>query len=352
MNSPDSKSEAGAANAHSYDIDTAVLSDYLEQHVAEFCGPLSVQKFSAGQSNPTFLLSAASGQYVLRCQPWGTLLKSAHAVDREYRVQQALAGSAVPVASVFHLCEDTSVIGVKFYLLSYECGEIFWDPALPQIPIENRSAYYDEAIRILAALHQVKVSDIGLSDYGKPGNYFARQIDVWTRQYRAAETRVIEPMEALIVWLGQNCPPDDGGATLVHGDFRFDNIVFELNKPSGLAVLDWELSTLGHPFADIAYFCMGLRIPTSAVSFGLGEQDRAALGVPDEQAIVDRYCQLRGIAPIKGWSFYIALSFFRLASIIQGVYKRSLDGNASNTRAGMMGAMVEQLAGMAMASIR
>jgi aminoglycoside phosphotransferase (APT) family kinase protein len=334
-----------------YDVNTQVLGTYLEQYVSGFYGPVSLQKFSAGQSNPTFLLSAGSGQYVLRCQPWGTLLKSAHAVDREYRVQQALADTDVPVASVFHLCEDTSVIGVKFYLMSYESGEIFWDPALPQIPIENRMAYYDEAIRILAALHRQNVAAINLSDYGKPGNYFARQIDVWTRQYRAAETRVIEPMDALMMWLGQNCPSDDGCVTLVHGDFRFDNIVFELNKPVGLAVLDWELSTLGHPFADVAYFCMGLRIPTSDVSFGLGEQDRSALGVPDETYIVERYCQLRGIAPIERWDFYIALSFFRLASIIQGVYKRSLDGNASNERAGLMGAMVEQLATMAMASI-
>lgn len=336
----------------SYDIDIAKLSDYLKQHVAGFRDPVSLKKFSGGQSNPTFLVNAASGQYVLRCQPWGKLLKSAHAVDREYRVQKALIDTDVPVANVFHLCEDTDIIGVKFYLMSYESGEIFWDPALPQIPIEKRTAYYDEAIRILAALHQVNVDAVGLSDYGKAGNYFARQIELWTRQYRAAETRIIEPMESLITWLGQNCPPDDGCVTLVHGDFRFDNIVFELNKSAGLAVLDWELSTLGHPFADIAYFCMGLRIPTSDVSFGLGELDRRALGVPEEKTIVDRYCQLRGIAPIERWDFYIALSFFRLASIIQGVYKRSLDGNASNERAGMMGRMVEQLANLAMVSVR
>jgi len=334
-----------------YAIDTQLLSDYLEQCVAGFRGPLTLKKFSGGQSNPTFLLSATSGQYVLRCQPWGKLLKSAHAVDREYRVQKALAETGVPVAKMFHLCEDTDVIGVKFYLMSYESGEIFWDPALPQIPVENRTAYYDEAIRILAALHTQNIEAIGLADYGKPGNYFARQIDLWTRQYRAAETHVIEPMEALMSWLEKNCPPDDGSVTLVHGDFRFDNIVFELNKPKGLAVLDWELSTLGHPFADIAYFCMGLRIPTSEVSFGLGGLNRRELGVPEEKTIVDRYCQLRGIPPIERWDFYVALSFFRLASIIQGVYKRSLDGNASNARAGLMGRMVEQLAKQAMSSV-
>lgn len=335
-----------------YDIDIARLSAYLKQHIADFRDPMTLKKFSGGQSNPTFLLNAASGQYVLRCQPWGKLLKSAHAVDREYRVQKALAHTDVPVANMFHLCEDISVIGVKFYVMSYESGEIFWDPALPQIPIEHRAAYYDEAIRILAALHQVNIDAVGLIHYGKPGNYFARQIELWTRQYRAAETYVIEPMESLIAWLEMNCPADDGCIALVHGDFRFDNIVFELNKSIGLAVLDWELSTLGHPFADIAYFCMGLRIPTNDVSFGLGGLNRRELGVPHEKTIVDRYCQLRGIAPIERWDFYVALSFFRLASIIQGVYKRSLDGNASNARAGMMGRMVEQLASQAMSSLR
>jgi aminoglycoside phosphotransferase (APT) family kinase protein len=338
----------GSASA----VNTQVLSDYLKRHVPGFRDPVILMKFSSGQSNPTFLLSAASGQYVLRCQPWGALLKSAHAVDREFRVQQALANTAVPVARVFHLCEDVSVIGVKFYLMSYERGEIYWDPALPQVPFENRVTYYDEAIRILAALHRINVDAIGLADYGKPGNYFARQIDVWTRQYRASETRVIEPMETLMAWLGQNRPADDGCATLVHGDFRFDNIVFRQDQAVGLAVLDWELSTLGHPLADIAYFCMGLRIPSGEVSFGLGGKDRLALGVPDEEYIVDRYCQLRGISQIVRWDFYLAFSFFRLASIIQGVYKRSLAGNASNERAGRTGAMVEQLAGLALSSIR
>ncbi len=330
-----------------YAIDIARLSEYLKRHIESFREPIILKKFSGGQSNPTFLLSSASGQYVLRCQPWGPLLKSAHAVDREYRVQRALAMTEVPVAKVYHLCEDTGVIGVKFYLMSYEAGEIFWDPALTQIPHAQRAAYYREAVRILAALHNQSPEKLELGDFGRAGNYFARQIEVWTRQYRAAQTGVIAPMEALMSWLEKNCPPDDGCATLVHGDFRFDNLVFRTGAPIGQAVLDWELSTLGHPLADLAYFCMGLRIPTSAVAYGLGGLDRVALGVPQESEIVARYCELRGIAAIAHWNFYLAFSFFRLASILQGVYKRSLDGNASNERAHLMGAMVEQLAEMA-----
>ncbi len=333
------------------DIDVVALADYLERHVDGFSGPLSVRKFSGGQSNPTFLLEARSGRYVLRCQPPGKLLKSAHAVDREYRVQRALAGSDVPVASVYHLCEELEPLGVRFYLMSYEQGEIFWDPALPEVARERRHDYYDEAIRILAALHDVDVAAVGLSDFGRPGNYFERQIGIWSSQYRASETRRIEPMEALAAWVQANCPADDGSATLVHGDFRFDNIMFVPGEPKGLAVLDWELATLGHPLADLAYFCMCLRIPGSKYTFGLGNRDRQSLGVPDERAVVARYCELRGIGAIAGWNFYIAFSFFRLAAILQGVYKRSLDGNASNERAGMMGAMVDDLATMAVAAI-
>ncbi len=334
------------------DIDPAVLSRYLQEHVEGFSGPIALSKFSGGQSNPTFLVRAGSGQYVLRSQPFGQLLKSAHAVDREYRVQKALANTAVPVARVFHLCEDVSVVGVKFYLMSFESGTIFWDPALPEIEKGERWSYYEELIRILSALHGIDVDAAGLSDYGRAGNYFQRQIGVWEKQYRASETRSIPPMEALMQWVQQQCPQDDGIATLVHGDFRFDNIVFHRDEPRGLAVLDWELSTLGHPLADLAYFCMCLRIPSNEYSFGLGGKDRQLLGVPDEAWIVGRYCEMRGIPPIENWSFYLAFSFFRLAAILQGVYKRSLDGNASNKRAGMMGAMVDSLADMAMAAVR
>lgn len=344
-----------SGNANSVDaavrFDTAALARYLEKQVEGFSGPLSLQKFPGGQSNPTYLLEAASGRYVLRCQPPGKLLKSAHAVDREYRIQKALAGTDVPVARVFHLCEETVLLGVKFYLMSYQQGEIFWDPALPNVAVDARWDYYDEATRILAALHSVDADKAGLADFGKPGNYFERQIGIWTQQYRASETRPIDAMERLMNWVVANCPADDGTATLVHGDFRFDNIVFQAGLPRGLAVLDWELSTLGHPLADLAYFCMCLRIPSSEYTFGLGGKDRRALGIPLEAQIVERYCALRGIAPIQQWAFYLAFSFFRLAAILQGVYKRSLDGNASNARAGMMGAMVDDLAAMALAAI-
>lgn len=332
------------------DIDCAALGACLQRHVDGFRGPVSLQKFAGGQSNPTFLLEAASGRYVLRCQPPGRLLKSAHAVDREYRIQKALAGTDVPVARMFHLCEETALLGVRFYLMSYEQGDIFWDPALPDVTAEVRRDYYDEAIRILAALHSVDVDRVGLADFGRPGNYFERQIGIWTQQYRSSETRAIDAMERLMSWVAANCPADDGSATLVHGDFRFDNLMFRPGVPQGLAVLDWELSTLGHPLADLAYFCMCLRIPGNEYRFGLGGRDRRALGIPQESQIVERYCALRGIEPVRHWSFYLAFSFFRLAAILQGVYKRSLDGNASNARAGAMGAMVDELAAMALAA--
>jgi aminoglycoside phosphotransferase (APT) family kinase protein len=333
------------------DIDVVALSAYLERHVDGFSGPLSVRKFPGGQSNPTFLLEARSGSYVLRCQPPGKLLKSAHAVDREFRVQRALAGSDVPVAPVYHLCETPEPLGVKFYLMAFEQGEIFWDPALPEVAQQRRRDYYEEAIRILAALHDVDVAAVGLADFGRPGNYFERQIAVWSSQYRASETHHIARMETLANWVQSNCPADDGRSSLVHGDYRFDNIMFRHGEPRGLAVLDWELSTLGHPLADLAYFCMCLRIPSSEYTFGLGGRDRHALGLPDERELVVRYCKRRGIDGIADWHFYIAFSFFRLAAILQGVYKRSLDGNASNERAGMMGAMVDQLAAMAIDAI-
>ena len=332
-------------------IDNVALSRYLEHCVDGFSGPLTLSKFSGGQSNPTFRLDAASGQYVLRCQPPGQLLKSAHAVDREYRVQRALQGSDVPVAKMFHLCEESSVIGVKFYLMSYERGDIFWDPALPTVSREQRHAYYEELIRILASLHNVDLAAAGLDDFGRAGNYFERQIGIWSKQYRASETRLIEPMEALMAWVVDNRPPDDDAVALVHGDYRCDNIVFRTGAPQGLAVLDWELSTLGHPLADLAYFCLCLRLPANEHRFGLGGMDRRALGIPDEEFLVERYCALRGIGAVVRWDFYLAFSFFRLAAILQGVFKRALDGNASNRNALAMGSMVEELAALALQTV-
>jgi aminoglycoside phosphotransferase (APT) family kinase protein len=342
-------------NAHNFDVN--VLCDYLQKHIDGFRGPLTAKKFSDGQSNPTFLLSAASGNYVLRRQPSGILLKSAHAVDREFRVQRALADTAVPVARMLHLCEDTAIIGSMFYVMSYEQGRIFWNPALPDIEREQRAAFYDELIRILAALHNVDIDKVHLRDYGRAGNYYERQLGVWSKQYRASETRRIEAMEFLLPWLRQHCPADGSidnnkNVTLVHGDYRIDNVMFRSDAARGLAVLDWELSTLGHPLADLAFFCMCLRLPSDADIVGLGNQDRDALGIPNEKIIVRRYCELRGIDAIENWHFYLAFSFFRLAAILQGVYKRGLDGNASSARAENLGRMVEPLAKTAIDIIR
>jgi aminoglycoside phosphotransferase (APT) family kinase protein len=325
-------------------LDVATLTRYLEQHLPGFEGPLEAEKFKGGQSNPTFLLSARSGRYVLRRQPPGALLKSAHAVDREFRVLSALSGSAVPVARPYHLCEDRDVIGSLFYVMSYEDGRIFWNAALPELSRADRAAVYDAALRTMVALHDVDVEAVGLSDYGRPGNYFERQIGVWTKQYRAAETERLAPMETLIDWLPEACPEDAGRPSLVHGDFRIDNLMFERDSARVKAVLDWELSTLGNPLADLAYFCMCLRLPSEGHIPGLAGQDRDALGIPREAEIVARYSELRGIAPIRDWHFYLAFSFFRLAAIAQGVKARALQGNASSTEALRVGDMAQRLA--------
>jgi aminoglycoside phosphotransferase (APT) family kinase protein len=325
-------------------LDVEKLTHYLEDHVSGFEGPVEAEKFAGGQSNPTFLLKARSGHYVLRRQPPGELLKSAHAVDREFRILTALRGTAVPVARPYHLCEDREVIGSMFYVMSFEDGRIFWDPALPELPQRERAVCYDAVIRTMAALHDVDVNTVGLADYGRPGNYFERQIGVWTKQYRASETGRLDSMETLIEWLPKACPADAGRTTLVHGDFRFDNLMFEHDAYRVKAVLDWELSTLGNPLADLAYFCMCLRLPSDGNVLGLGGQDRAALGVPSEDEIVARYCALRGIEPIRDWHFYLAFSFFRLAAIVQGVKARALQGNASSTAALRVGGMAGILA--------
>ncbi|WP_454875279.1 phosphotransferase [Paraburkholderia xenovorans] len=332
---------------HDTALDIDRLTHYLERHLAGFRGPLRVTKFAGGQSNPTYLLDALGGRYVLRRQPSGQLLRSAHAVDREFRVLSALADTPVPVARVWHLCEDREVIGSLFYLMSYEEGRIFWNPALPEIDRDARRNYYASIVQTLAALHDVDVDIAGLGDYGRAGNYFERQICVWTKQYRAAETARIAPMEALIDWLPAQCPADAQRAALVHGDFRIDNLIFANDPPRVRAILDWELSTLGNPLADLAYFCMCLRLPSKGHITGLLGQDRAALGVPEEDEIVAQYCQLRGLPAIDNWPFYLAFSFFRLASIAQGVKARALQGNASSAEAHAVGGMVEPLARLA-----
>jgi len=340
------------AKAPSQPVDGALLQ-WLQAHVSGFEGPARLDKFKGGQSNPTFKLTAASGTYVLRRQPAGKLLRSAHAVDREFRVMQALAGSGVPVPRVHGLCESRDVIGSMFYVMEFCDGRIFWDATLATLDSnEERGAIYDEMNRVLAALHRVDPAAVGLDDYGKPGNYFARQLTRWTGQYRASELQPIPAMEDLMAWLDANQPPDDGRVALVHGDYRLDNMVFHAHEPRIIAVLDWELSTLGHPLADLAYQCMQLRMPSDAgATPGLKGIDRDALGIPSEAEYVARYCERTGIAHIDNWTFYLAFSFFRLAAIIQGVAKRAVNGNASNPRAAELGQWVDPLARMALAAI-
>ena len=333
-------------------IDEAALAAWLEQNLDGFKGPLEAKKFGDGQSNPTYLIEAASGAYVLRRKPPGVLLKSAHAVDREFRVQKALAGSGVPVAKMFVLCEDDSVIGTAFYIMERVEGRIFWNPSLPELPFEQRATIFDEMNRALAALHMVDPNAVGLGDFGRSGSYFERQFKRWSDQYRASETGAIPDMDKLIGWLSTNVPPDDGRVSIVHGDYRLDNMIFHPTEPRLLAVLDWELSTLGHPFADISYQCMQWRMESSGIFQGLGGVDRKAVGVPTELEYVAAYCRRTGVAGIPNWEFYIAFNFFRPAAIIQGVKKRALDGNGSNPERGIaMGEMVPVLAAQALALI-
>lgn len=336
----------------SLQLPDAALAEYLESHIPGFQGPLQSVKFKGGQSNPTYLLEAASGRYVLRRKPPGTLLGSAHAVDREFRVLQALHGSAVPVAEPLHLCTDESVIGSMFYVMSYIDGRVFWDPSLPESTPVARTALYDTLLRTLAAIHAIDVTKAGLADYGKPGNYFARQLDRWSRQYRDSETHSIPAMDALIAQLPQHCPEDDGSIALVHGDFRIDNLMFSPDGRDVLAVVDWELSTLGHPLADLGYLCMALRLPRNPALPGLAGMDRAELGIPGEAELLARYAELTGRAIPSDWPFVLAFSFFRLAAIAQGVAKRAQQGNASSEQAQQAGRMVQMLAEMGLRELQ
>lgn len=327
-------------------LDEVRLTNYLKQYLGDFSGPLTATKFAGGQSNPTFKLQTATQTYVLRRQPHGKLLKSAHAVDREFRVIKALQGSEVPVAKVYHLCEDPSVIGSMFYIMEYVEGRVFWDSSLPNIADNaTRAEMYQQMVEVLVALHSVNVNNVGLSEYGRPGNYFERQLSRWSQQYKLSETHVIEEMDQLISWLNGHLPSDDGRVSLVHGDYRMDNVMFHPSEPKIVAVLDWELSTLGHPYADLAYQCMQLRLPDNVgKATGLGGINRAILGIPDEDAYVAEYCRLMGIESIVHWNFYLAFSFFRLAAIAQGVAKRAKEGNASNKEALKVGEIVQPLA--------
>ena len=326
-------------------LDTRSLQAYLSAHLPGFSGTLSAEKFPGGQSNPTFLLSDGARRWVLRRKPPGELLASAHAVDREYRVLSALADTEVPVAETYLLCEDDSVIGSMFYIMEYLDGRVFWDPKLPEIDSpDERGAMYDEMNRVLAALHSVDPEAVGLADFGRPGNYFERQVSRWTKQYRASETERSEAMETLIAWLPENMPEDDGQVSLVHGDYRLDNLMFHATEPRIIGVLDWELSTLGHPLADLSYQVMAWQLPDSEGIRGLMGVDRRALWLPTDEDYIARYCERTGRAGISHWNFYLVFCFFRLAAILQGVKKRALIGTASSAEAEARGAMVEPLA--------
>jgi len=327
------------------DLDLLALTSWLEQNLAGFTGPVRAEKFNRGQSNPTFQLMSASGDFVLRRKPPGVLLKSAHAVEREFRVQKALAGSDVPVAKMHVLCEDDSVIGSAFYVMELVKGRNFDDPRLPNLNTETRADIYDQMNRVLAAIHGVDLAVSGLSDFGPDGNYYRRQIDRWTRQYRASETGTIADMDALIAWLDENVPDDDGRRTLVHGDYRIDNLLFAENGPACVAVLDWELSTIGHPFADLAALIMQWQRPPGTEGRGLAGVDRTRLGIPEDQAFIDAYCERARLPGIQDFGFYLAFAFFRMGAILQGVKKRALDGNASNPELGLrLGASVPEYA--------
>ncbi|MEL7429069.1 MAG: phosphotransferase family protein [Pseudomonadota bacterium] len=337
-------------------LDEKALGEYLKRKIAEFGDLETIEKFSGGQSNPTYKLTSSNGQYVLRAKPPGELLKSAHQVDREYRVMKALEGTGVPVPRMLHLSGEDSPIGRMFFVMEFLNGRILWDPALTELPEDannERSAIYDSMNKALAALHSVDPQAIGLEDFGVPGSYFERQTSRWSKQYQASEIDRIDDMHALMAYLEKEMPEDDGVVSLVHGDYRLDNMVFGHNNTDVLGILDWELSTLGHPLADLAYQCMQWRLPNAGSFRGLAGIDRTARGLPTEEEYVSKYCERRDIEKIENWSFYVAFSFFRLGAILQGVYKRSVDGNASNPqKAKLYGAAVPVLAQMAMGMVR
>ena len=318
-----------AKTLHSFDY--LVLSRYLEKYVPGFAGLKKMTKFSDGQSNPTYkVIDNADVAFVLRAKPPGTLLKSAHAVDREFRVMSALAKTQVPVPNMLHLSESESPLGAQFFVMDFLPGTVFWNPALPGRSNDFRSQIYRSMVKTLATLHDINPSKVNLDTFGKPGNYFERQVNRWSTQYRASETQLNSDMDWTIDWLKANLVADDGQLSIVHGDYRLDNVMFEKEAGGLIAVLDWELSTLGHPFADLAFQCMGLRLPQTALTKGLGNLDRAAIGIPSEADYVSEYCALRSISLPENWPFYMAFSFFRLAAILQGVLYRAQSGNASN----------------------
>jgi aminoglycoside phosphotransferase (APT) family kinase protein len=341
------------AGQHTFDI--PALERWLQAHVQGFTGPLTVEMFKGGQSNPTYKLITPQRAYVMRAKPGpvAKLLPSAHAIEREFRVMSALRDTGVPVADMVALCEDESVIGRAFYIMECVEGRVLWEQSLPGMDRAQRLAIYDEMNRVMAALHTVKPAAIGLADYGKPGNYFERQIGRWSKQYQASITQPIPEMDLLMDWLPKNIPAmarDESMASIVHGDFRLDNLMFHPTEPRVLAVLDWELSTLGHPLADFSYHCMSWHIPPGTFR-GVNGLDLAELGIPSEAEYITRYCERTGIAtPAQlqaDWNFYLAYNMFRLAAILQGIAKRVEAGTASNEQAVKSAAGARPMAEMA-----
>ena len=335
------------------DLPLGHLEAWLREHVEGFRGPVAAERFAGGQSNPSYRLDAGSGAYVLRRKPPGPLLPSAHAVDREFRVMRALADTKVPVPRVYALCEDDTVIGSAFYVMEYLDGRIFWDQRLPEVasPAE-RGRMFDSMNAVIAALHNVDYGAVGLGDFGRPGNYMGRQIARWSRQYRASETEPIEAMEQLLEWLPKHIPASDE-TTLVHGDYRLDNLIFHPSEPRILAVVDWELSTLGHPLADFAYHAMVWRVP-GGENRGLGGVDVTALGIPSESQYLEEYCRRTGRAGVAPdvWEFCMAYNLFRIACIRQGILRRVLDGTAASRHAREAGARARETAELAWAQVQ
>jgi aminoglycoside phosphotransferase (APT) family kinase protein len=324
-----------------HQLDEAALARYLADHLPGFRGPLEVRQFEGGQSNPTYFLHAASGDYVLRKKPPGQLLPSAHAVDREYRVMTALSGS-VPVPPTHVMCHDQQVIGTPFFIMGCVDGRVFRQPHLPGVSAADRAAMYEDMADVLARLHGVDPVAAGLGDYGKPGNYYSRQIGRWSQQYLAAKTDEIVSMDRLMEWLPTHIPAGDETG-IVHGDYRVENLIFHPTEPRIVAIVDWELSTLGHPLADLAYNCLTYHLPAEALGrVEAVDSDRA--GLPDEASYVAAYCRRTGRDGVPDWNFYLAFSMFRLASILQGVYARGLQGNAASSYALQRGAAARLIA--------
>jgi aminoglycoside phosphotransferase (APT) family kinase protein len=339
--------------AHS--IDTAALTAWLHANLQGFEGPISLEVFKGGQSNPTYKLTTPHKNYVMRTKPGpvAKLLPSAHAIEREFKVMHGLYGTDVPVPQMHVLCEDESIMGRAFYLMEYVQGRVLWDQTLPGMTNTERAAIYDEMNSVIAALHTVKFAERGLESYGRPGNYFDRQIGRWSKQYVASVTQPIDEMDQLMAWLPANMPAsakDESKVSIVHGDYRLDNLMFHPTEPRVLAVLDWELSTLGHPLADFSYQCMGWHIPPGTFR-GIGGVDIASLGIPSESEYIRRYCDRTGLATpadLKAdWNFYLAYNMFRMAAILQGIAKRVEAGTASSEQAKVNGAGARPMAELA-----